>query len=254
MKTLVIGDTQITRDHDFSVIASAANYIVDEMPEEVVIIGDWFDLESLSFFASDLEKEGRRLVDDIQAGIFGLDVLMQPLVMLQNKQRLQKKKVYRPKIVFTMGNHEERLNTFLKKNPNLVGSLPDLKDTIEQYGIEVYDFLAPYVGMSDVHYFHYLANPMSGKAIGGSMDNKLNKVTYSFVMGHQQHFQYAERQQTTGNPQFGIVVGAFYEQDESYKGAQGNTHSRGTAILHHHDRGVDVEYMSCERIKNLYLG
>lgn len=253
MKTLVIADPQIIDGVPLDHIKAAGQYIIKERPEEIVIIGDWFDLESLSYFASPKEKEGRRLSKDISAGRKALILLLAPLYNLQTKQKLNKKRVYRPKLVFTAGNHEERLNTYLKKNPELEGSLPDIQHIVETFGIEYYPFLEPYVGINNVHYFHYLANTMSGKAIGGSIDNKLNKTTYSFVMGHQQHFQFGERQQATGNPQFGVVAGAFYEHDEGYKGAQGNTHSRGTVILHHHSKGTDVEYISCERIKGLYL-
>ena len=254
MKTLVIGDVQITAHSNFDVIQATAQFIIKKRPQEIVIIGDWFDLESLSFYASEKEREGRRLKADIRAGILGLDYLLQPLRKLQVKQKCAKKKVYQPKIVFTMGNHEERLITFLNKQPNLIGSLPDIESILKSRGIDVYPFLKPYVGLNDVHFFHYLANPMTGKAVGGSMDNKLNKVTYSFVHGHQQHFQFAERQQASGYPQFGVCVGAFYEHDESYKGYQGNTHSRGTVLLHHHGKGVDVEYISCERMKLLGAG
>jgi hypothetical protein len=254
VKTFVIGDCQHTATTSLDIVKASAQYIVEERPEEVVIIGDWFDLESLSMYSNNLEKEGRRLYKDLDKGIEALDVLLKPLRDLQRKQSHFKKKVYRPKIVFTMGNHEKRLDRYIESNPLLSGSLPDLTKILEENGIIVYDFLVPYIGLSGVHYFHYLANPMSGRAIGGSMDNKLNKVTYSFVMGHQQHFQFAERQQASGNPQFGVVVGAFYEHDEGYKGAQGNTHSRGTVILHHTASGkVDVEFISCERFKAKYL-
>lgn len=248
MKTLVIGDTQIYHGYDFKVVKATAKYICKHLPEEIVIIGDWFDLESLSYYASEKEREGRRLIDDIQAGITGLELLLKPLQALQAKQKAAKRKVYNPRIVFTMGNHEERLKTYLKHNPKLIGCLPDLTEIIDGMGIEVYDFLEPYIGYNNVHYFHYLANPMSGKAVGGSIENKLNKVTYSFVMGHQQHFQFAERQQAYGKPQFAVVVGAFYLHDEDYKGVQGNTHSRGTVVLHHHEMGTDVEYLSCARL------
>lgn len=251
--TLVIGDTQFQQHSTLSIIRATAKWIVKHRPHEIVIIGDWFDLESLSFYASEQEQEGRRLRFDIHAGVEALDALFAPLYDLQAKQKSNKKRVYQPKIVFTMGNHEERLKTYLKRNPRLEGILPDLRQVIERYGVEVYDFLVPYVGLSNVHYFHYLANPMTGKPVGGTMDNKLNKVTYSFVHGHQQQFQYAERQQTRGQPQFGVCVGAFYEHDEGYKGPQGNTHSRGTVILHHTKEGkVDVEFISCERLNDMF--
>ncbi len=253
MKTFVIGDTQITADTDLDVIKAAGNYIVEEQPEEIVMIGDWFDLESLSMYASAQEQEGRRLAYDIAAGVKGMDLLMSPLMTLQAKQKNGKRKVYKPKLVFTMGNHEERLRKFISNNPRLEGILPDLTFILEHYGWDVYPFLEVYVGLNNVHYMHYIANPMTGKPLGGSMDSKLNKVTYSFVHGHQQQYQYAERQQAIGNPQFGICVGAFYTHNEKYKGPQGNTHSRGTVILHHHDKGSDAEYISCERIVSNYL-
>lgn len=251
-KTLVIGDTQIKKDHDFSAIKAAANYIAVERPEEVVIMGDWFDLESLSRYANAKDREGQDLGDDIACGVKGLSHLLKPLRRIQARQVINKKKVYRPKIVFTMGNHEHRLDRYLGDNPHLANVLPDLRDVVSGHGIEVYDFLDPYTGLGNIKYFHYLANPMTGNAVGGSMENKLNKTTYSFVHGHQQQFQYAERQQVDGRQQLGICVGAFYEHDEPYKGVQGNTHSRGTVVLHHHDKGSDVEFISCERLKRVY--
>lgn len=251
-KTLVIGDTQITHGADISAIKAAGRYIVKELPEEIVVIGDWFDLESLSRYASNAEREGRRLASDIEAGVKAMKAMLKPLRKLQETQRTNKKKIYKPKLVFTMGNHEERLARFLSEHPNLIGSLPCLHDVLNDFGFEVYDFLEPYVGEGGIHYFHYLANPMTGGSIGGSIDNKLNKVTYSFVMGHQQHFQYGERQQARGRPQIGIVVGAFYMHDEAYKGYQGNTHSRGTVIIHHGETYTDVEYISCDRLIQTY--
>jgi hypothetical protein len=37
-----------------------------------------------------------------------------------------------------------------------------------------------------VHYSHYFSNTHSGKPIGGSIDNRLNKIGHSFVAGHEQ--------------------------------------------------------------------
>ncbi len=254
MQTLIIGDTQIRGGSNLDVISATAKYIEVNLPDEIVIIGDWFDLESLSRFATAREKEGRRLYNDIQTGLVALDILECSITMAKQRvARAKRRGAYNPKLVFTMGNHEQRLISYINNNPELDGILPDLTSEIEFRGFEVYQFLVPYIGHSDVHYFHYLANPMSGRAVGGSMDNKLNKVNFSFVHGHQQQFQFAERQMAAGNCQFGICVGAFYEHDEAYKGAQGNTHSRGTAILHHHIEGVDVEFMSCARLINEYL-
>ena len=253
-KTLVIGDTQIRHGLNLDWIHATASYIAKELPNEIVIIGDWFDLESLSSYSSAREREGRRLHRDINAGIEALSILSSAIEDVQEKVRRAKRRgAYRPALVFTMGNHEERLIRYISEHPELDGILPDLTRVIEDYGFVVYPFLKPYIGYNSVYYMHYLASPMSGRPIGGTMDNKLNKVSYSFVHGHQQQFQFAERQQAGGEVQFGICAGAFYEHDEGYKGAQGNTHSRGTVVLHHTHNGVDVEFLSCERLKLNYL-
>lgn len=251
-KTLAIGDTQVQPTYDPTVVELTGQWIVDERPDEIVMLGDWFDFESLSHWASQKEREGRRLRHDVHAGVEAMDKMLMPLYGLQRRQSVNKKKVYRPKMVFCMGNHEFRLDRYLEQHPELIGVLPDITALLENYGWEVYPYMAPYVGINDIHYLHFLANPMSGKAIGGSMENKLNKVIHSFVHGHQQQFQYAERQQPTGLPQIGICAGANYEHDEGYKGPQGNTHSRGSVILHHHADGSDVEFLSCRRLRDMY--
>ena len=250
---IVIADTQVHGDVELTHIEKLSEYIWEHKPEDVVHIGDNWDFPSLSSYASTTEMEGRRLVDDMQSGFKALKK-----VMYRTKQRTAQAKQgnpYSPHLNFVMGNHENRLARYLDSNPVLDGMF-DLKGMIEAEGWKVYDFLDP-CWVHDIAFIHYLPNPQSGRAIGGGIENKLNKVPHSFVHGHQQQYQFGRRQNMQGRPLFGVCAGSFYMHDEEYRGPAGNTEIRGFV----HMRGFtnrfgyldyDVEFVSMERLMQDY--
>lgn len=67
---LIIPDTQIKPGVDTTHIDWAARAIVEYRPDTVVVIGDWWDLPSLSTHDApgSKEAEGRRVKPDIDAG------------------------------------------------------------------------------------------------------------------------------------------------------------------------------------------
>ena len=104
-RVLVIPDVQITPDSGMAHVAWLAKYIVDKQPETIVCLGDWYDLPSLCSYDKGTKRaEGRRIIADIEAGNAAMDVLLAPLRMLQRRQLKNKKKVYKPRMVFTLGN------------------------------------------------------------------------------------------------------------------------------------------------------
>ncbi len=84
------------------------------------------------------------------------------------------------------------------------------------------------------HNCHYFRNPQSLKRgiLGGTIDNKLNKLGWSFTMGHQQTLQYGVQHLSDGTVRQGLVAGAFYMHDMDYMGPQGNPHWRGVVVKH----------------------
>lgn len=247
MTTLVIFDTQVTPEVDIAHIIAAGKYIAKHRPDNIVVIGDWWDFESLSYFdRGKAVAEGRRVKEDIAAGCRAMEQLLKPLRKLQSYQRRFNKPVYEPRMVFTWGNHEERLMRYMNDNPALVGAF-DLKQTIADYGFEFYDFLEV-AEVDNVLFSHYFANPLSGRPWGGQIANKLMKIGKSFVQGHVQTLEYGERYVSDGEHQFGLVVGSFYTHDEAYKGPQGNHHFRGLAMLHPTETRTDIEFISIERL------
>ena len=251
MTVVVIADAQVQPGHAVSPIAAAGRLIAKEQPETIVIIGDWWDFPSISFWdKGKLLGEGTRLRNDINAGWDALAVFFAPLMALNQHQRDNKKKIYKPRVIFTEGNHEDRLYRYMRDNPSMEG-MWDLQGPMEALGIEYYKFQVP-VEIDGILYCHYFANPMSGKPWGGMIMNKLSKVGRSFVAGHAQILEYGERYLPTGEFQFGCVAGAFYQHDEEYKGPVGNHHFRGILKIHPAGERFDVEPICIERLMAMY--
>lgn len=248
---LVIADTQVSKDSNLEHLESLSRYIWKHKPEHIVHIGDHWDFPSLSSYASSLEKEGLRLADDLSAGLRALYMIMD----FVNERNTKGKRVpYKPKLHFLEGNHENRFNRYIDSHPELEG-LVNLKALIEDAGWDHYSMCDP-LWIDGVCFNHYMENPMSGRPVGGSMENKLNKFPHSFVHGHQQQFQFARRQNLKGKPHFGVCAGAFYLNDEKYRGAN-NTEVRGFVHLHNFTNrygwsDYDVNFISVERLVNDY--
>lgn len=231
---LVIPDTQVKPDVDMSYLDWVGKYIADKRPEVIVMIGDHADMASLSSYDKGTKKaEGKRIHEDFAAAIEGMRRLLQPLYDLQQRElEVVGEVFYKPKMVLTLGNHEERIMRHVNANPELVGFISYDNLKYKEFGWEVADFLVPY-NIHGVNYVHYMANPMTGRPYGGTVLNILKQVGESFVMGHKQCLDIATRfLPASGKQQWAIIAGACYTHDEDYKGPQGNKHWRGILVLH----------------------
>lgn len=194
----------------------------DYAPDVLIDLGDNADFPSVSSHSQpgSLDKEGRRLWQDIQAA--------------QEADRLLFKHMgsFRPKrMVRLRGNHEDRLDRYLQANPVLEGiiGLHLLGD--DEWEVVPFDNGAPGVIVIDgIHYAHYFANPNTGRPIGGTATYKLAAIGSPFVQGHVQGYDIGTRQYATGRVIRGIVAGSCYLHDEPYKGAA-NQHDRCAVVL-----------------------
>lgn len=231
-KHLIVADTQCKPGHDLSYMSAIGQYIAAKRPDVIIHIGDHYDFESLSSYDRGKKSfEGRRLIADIEAGNKGMELMMKPIWDLQRAQRRYKKKVYNPRLVFCVGNHEQRFDRVANDMPEFEGFVGTETLHLERYGFEVHDFLLP-VEIDGIFYVHYLANPFTGKPYGGTAMSQLKTVGRSFVVGHKQCLDIAIRPSLDGKMQIGIINGACYPHEEAYKGYQGNNHFRGLTMLH----------------------
>ncbi|QHJ85739.1 MAG: hypothetical protein [Bacteriophage sp.] len=221
----VIGDTQCKPTESLDYLDWVGNYIAIKQPDIIVHIGDHYDMASLSSYdRGKLSAEGKRIHEDIKAGDDGLAIL---------DKHIKSVRGYNPRKVVCIGNHEERIMRHVQEHPELAGFLSYDILGFKEYGWEVHDYLKP-VRIHGINFVHYLANPMSGKPLGGTAKSRLAKFRQSFVMGHQQLLDICLEPMPLDpeRMQVGVVVGACYPFDEAYKGYQGNNHFRGGVMLY----------------------
>lgn len=251
---LYIPDNQVKKGVDLSYLDWIGKYIVRKRPDVIVNGGDFADMESLSSYDKGKRTaEGKRVQADIDAAINGMEILLKPLRELQEQQRKDGEEVYSPRLVLTLGNHENRIDRHVDANPELHGFLSIESLRYEEFGWEVIPFLTPIV-IDGVAYCHYFPNNMTGKPLGGSALNMLKTVGTSFTQGHKQTLDVATRfLPADGRQQWGIVAGACYTHEEDYKGVQGNHHWRGVIVKHNVKNGsYDPLFISLDWLKKEY--
>lgn len=251
MRHLFIPDCQVKDDVPLDHLKWLGQYIVDKKPEVIIQIGDFADLPSLSSYDKGKKSfEGRRYKKDIAAAKRGMDMLLGPMRAYNKRMKETKHTQYRPRMVLTLGNHEERIARAVNEQAELEGMLSYMDLPYDDW--EVYDYLKPVV-IDGVMYVHFLANPMSGKPYSGTALNQLAKVQHSFCVGHKQTLDVGTYFTPLGKQTWGIVAGAFYQHDEDYKGYQGNAHWRGAVMLNDvHDGTFDPMFISMEYLRRRY--
>lgn len=258
LSILIIPDPQIKEESCLDHLRAAGNYAVKTKPDVIVAIGDWADMPSLSKHASAIEIEGRRIAKDIEAGKKGMREFLKPIQTYNNIQRRYRKKLYEPRMVFTIGNHcsRTRLSRLVTEMPILQDFLKDdFESFLKTLGWEVYDFLE-IVNIGGIKFSHYFINPHSAKKspAGGTIDNMLKSVGFSFVQGHTQGLKMGKHYLADGTARLGIVAGSFYMEDENYMGLQGNkSHWRGIVRLDDVKNGNgDISEISLDRLLRDY--
>ena len=130
-KILICPDTQVKPGVNTDHLAWLGKYICDIRPDTIIMLGDHYDLPSLSSYDRGTAAiEGKRLIEDLRAGDLGIKKLKNPIYQLNQAQAKYKKKLYSPRFVFLKGNHEERLDRYLNHHPELIGVLPSITDRL----------------------------------------------------------------------------------------------------------------------------
>lgn len=252
MKHLVIPDVQLRPGDDVSFLSAIGHYAVSKQPDIIVCLGDFADMASLSSY--DVGKkafEGRRYRTDIEATHNGMTALLAPIHAYNRKAKKGHRERYNPRLVLTLGNHEDRITRAVNSDAKLDGTigLDDLK--YKEMGWEVYPFLQPIV-IDGVAYCHYFVTGVAGRP-APSASLQLAKKHMSCIAGHQQGLQIHVGHRADGKRLTSIIAGSCYEHDEDYMGPQGNKHWRGILVLHNVEDGeFDIMPVPLHYIKRKY--
>ena len=254
MKHLVIPDTQVKPNSPTDHLRWAGLYAAEKKPDVIVHIGDHFDMPSLSSW--DVGKksfEGRRYKDDIEAGIHAMEVFLQPIREEQQRLKVNKHKQWRPRMVFTLGNHENRIERAIESDPKLDGLIGYKDLQLEEMGWEVYDFLDVVI-IDQIAYAHYFTSGIMGRPVS-SARNMLSKKMMSCIMGHVQDRDIAYGRRADGTNILGLFSGIYYQHDEDYLTPQTNSSWRGVWMLNEvANGGCDELPVSINYLRNKYQG
>lgn len=252
MKILVIPDCQIkegvARDH----LKWAGEAICDYRPDVVVNLGDFADMPSLSTHDVKGSKyfEGLRYKKDVEVVKEAMQELLAPLRTLQKSQKESKHKVYKPRMVMLMGNHENRIDRAINNNPTLEG-LVSTKDLNYEKDWEVHEFLHP-VFINGVGFNHYWPVGAMGRP-ASTASAIISKLHMSCIAGHQQGKQVAYGKRADGQAICSIIAGSYYLHDESYMDQLSNKHWRGLVMLNEvNDGHFDEMFLSIEYLGKRY--
>ncbi len=251
-RLLVIPDVQAKPGVDFSYLHSIGEYWLAKQPEVVVCIGDFADMPSLSSYDKGKRSyEGSRYKNDIEAAATAMKILLNPIRKHNLSQVKNGLPVYRPRMVLTMGNHEERIDRATQLDPLLFGTISTEDLKYRSFGWDVHKFLDVVV-INEVAFSHYFASGALGRPCG-SAQQQLTKLHMSCIAGHQQGRQTATGRRADGRTLTSIIAGSAYPFDMDYLGAQGNNHFRGVVMLHNVTEGAfDEVYVSLRYLMDKY--
>lgn len=195
----------------------------------IVIGGDLWDFPSLNSHEEpgSAAKENARYKKDLEAGNKAFARFCKPIdKAIADESR--RKNGWNPEKHFILGNHEDRADRAASNEPKWMG-------TVGSHNCDMRDFkrhgFLERVWLDGICYSHYFQSSHSNRALGGSVDNRLNKIGASFVQGHEQGFRYGNRIMASGKTVHGLVAGSCYLHEEDYRGAQGQKHWRGIVVL-----------------------
>lgn len=254
---LVIGDPHARPGVNNDRFEWLGRMALDRRPDVIVCMGDLFDMESLSSYDKGKRSfEGRRYVNDIAAGVGALQRFDQPISTFNELRKSQRKSQYRPRKVFILGNHEERVNRAANLHPELYGTFSYSDFKLVEFGWEIHDYLKP-VEVNGIWYSHYFVSGVKGEAIGGVniAGSLLSKNMASCIQGHTHILDYATRSRPDGKRMHAFSAGCFLDegQHEPYAFATEFMWWRGVLYLHDvNDGDFDYETVSIRRIREMY--
>lgn len=251
-KILVLPDVQAKSGTDFTYLNKIGRYMVDKKPDTVVCLGDFADMPSLSSYDQGKKSfEGRRYIADIEAAKDAMCAFLSPLWEFNAKAKKNKEKQYHPRMVLTLGNHENRINRAVNDDPKLEGVLSVDHLGYEGFGWEVVPFLDVIV-IDGVAFSHYFVTGLMGRPVT-SAAACLTKKHQSVIQGHQQGLQIATGYKADGSLLTSVIAGSCYEHNEDYMSWQSNNHWRGFLMLHDvQDGAFDLMPVSLSYINKKY--
>jgi hypothetical protein len=249
-RAVVLPDVQAGPGRSNRHMTWAGNYVAAKQFDIVIQLGDLGDFPSLSSYDKGKASfEGRRLTRDWDAFRASVDAFMQPWAG----------KKYKPRLVYTEGNHEFRIKRAMEDNPELVGSLPDPCAYLTERGWECYPYLTV-ARVEGVLVSHLFPRTLTGRVTSGSLrygspsaNHMIRANMASCIAGHKPGFDYATVPGAGSKSLHGLIAGSFYTHRELYVGPGNDVQWKGVVTLNGlHNGQYDVCPVGMRHLKERY--
>lgn len=256
-KLCIVGDAHVDEVQSLDRFNWLGKHIAATRPDYVVIIGDFLSMNCLSEWDRNKRAvmEGKRYHSEIRAGNLALNNMLNPIWHLNVTLKKSKKALYEPKLIYIMGNHEDRLDRYLEKDPTFLGTIDIKKDLLlKERGFEVVEYKDVWT-LNGVSYTHI---PISGggKAIGNPTvcQKALKLFSGSVVFGHTHTLDHAaEHRHGADHLSQALCVGCYFEHVDDYAVGSKTDYWRGIVDLNNYSEGrFDFSTISMSQMKEKY--
>lgn len=243
LKIAFIPDCQVKNGVPVDQLEWCGKYLAEKRPDVIVNGGDFADMPSLSTYDKGKKSyEGRRYRKDIEAARKAMDTLLQPIRRVRH---------YNPRLVLTLGNHEDRIDRAVNDDARLEGTIGIGDLGYVEAGWEVSPFLSPVV-INGVHFSHFFPSGIMGRPCTTAR-KIINTYHGSCIAAHQQGRDVAYAKRGDGNSITAIIAGSFYQHDEDYLTPAGNQCWRGIVMLNEvRDGQFDEMFVSLNYLKRKF--
>lgn len=188
---LVFSDLHITpTGYDTAILREISQVIRTSRPDYIVCTGDLGEFASQNRLVKD--RGAFSVADELTVVMNYLDAyIFSPVKSIQKSQRAKKKKLYRPKIVMCLGNHDAPVSEALTK------MLKGLGATVVQH--------RDYIVLEDILFSHTIDNGISGQACTTATQILQNTMMRS-VSGHSHVRSIVEQRDSQGWKYFAIKM------------------------------------------------
>lgn len=246
---IVLPDGQVRPDVRINHWSAIGNYIAEWQPAVIVNLGDFYDMTSLCQYEDDLSKTAARRVEkDVAAGDAAWHAFTKPW--------LNKIKGYRPRMIYTLGNHEYRFERLMGEQPTLRGAMREPWALAKEQGWEVHPYLKP-VRVDGVAYCHLFVKSANGRVTNAKMGQpnartQVIREMQSCTAGHKPGLDIHIQPVGRGSMR-GIIAGSCYQHEEEYMTPQGTTYWRGILVKHDvHEGNYDLMEVSLKYLLASY--
>lgn len=245
---IVIPDGQVKPGIRINHWAAIGRYIAEWQPEVIVNLGDFYDMTSLCAYEDDLSATAaRRIEQDIAAGDAAFAALCEPWAKIKG---------YKPKLIYTLGNHEHRHKRLLDEQPNLRGAVREPSGWAKAHGWAIFPYLKP-VMVDGVAYCHLFVKGANGRVTNAKFGaanarTQVLREMHSCTAGHKPGLDVHIQPVGSGSMR-GIIAGSCYQHDEEYMTPQGTTYWRGILVKHEvHAGNYDLMEVSLKYLLRKY--